>query len=43
MTDKVAYVAVENAIVHFDHAFSYRIPQMMNVQAGCRYTKEVKA
>lgn len=38
MTDKVAYVAVENAIVHFDHAFSYRIPQDMSVQAGCRVT-----
>ena len=36
MTAKVAYVAVENAIVHFDHAFSYRIPEGMNVQAGCR-------
>ena len=36
MTVKVAYVAVENAIVHFDHAFSYRIPEGMNVQPGCR-------
>ena len=36
MTAKVAYVAVENAIVHFDHAFSYRIPGGMNVQPGCR-------
>ena len=36
MTAKVAYVAVENAILHFDHAFSYRIPEGMNVQPGCR-------
>ena len=36
MTAKVAYVAVENAILHFDHAFSYRIPEGMNVSSGCR-------
>ncbi|MBQ9679874.1 MAG: primosomal protein N' [Ruminococcus sp.] len=36
MTFKVAYVAVENAIYHFDHLFSYRIPDGMNVQPGCR-------
>lgn len=32
----VATVAVENAIYHFDHLFSYRIPQGMTVRAGCR-------
>ncbi|WP_316631466.1 primosomal protein N' [uncultured Ruminococcus sp.] len=36
MTDKIAYVAVENALLHFDNAFSYRIPEGMPVQAGCR-------
>jgi len=36
MTDKVAYVAVENAIYHFDRRFSYRIPDGMPVQPGCR-------
>lgn len=36
MTGPVATVAVENAIYHFDHAFSYRIPQGMAAQAGCR-------
>ena len=36
MTAKVAYVAVENAIYHFDHRFSYRIPDGMDVQPGCR-------
>ncbi len=36
MTDQVARVAVENAIYHFDHAFSYRIPEGMAVQPGCR-------
>ena len=36
MISKVAYVAVENAIYHFDHRFSYRIPDGMDVQPGCR-------
>lgn len=36
MTSKVAYVAVENAIYHFDRKFSYRIPEGMKIQAGCR-------
>ena len=36
MTSKIAFVAVENAIYHFDHAFSYRIPEGMDVRPGCR-------
>jgi primosomal protein N' (replication factor Y) len=36
MTSKIAFVAVENAIYHFDHAFSYRIPEGMGVKPGCR-------
>lgn len=36
MTVKTARVAVENAIYHFDRAFSYRIPEGMRVQPGCR-------
>ena len=36
MTAKIAYVAVENALLQFDNAFSYRIPEGMPVQAGCR-------
>ena len=36
MTSKIAFVAVEKAIYHFDHAFSYRIPEGMDVRPGCR-------
>lgn len=36
MTSTVAYVAVENAIYHFDHAFSYLVPEGMCVRPGCR-------
>ena len=36
MIAKIASVAVENAIYHFDRAFSYRIPDGMPVQPGCR-------
>ena len=36
MTALLAYVAVENAVYHFDREFSYRIPDGMNVQPGCR-------
>ena len=36
MTSKIAFVAVENAIYHFDHAFSYRIPEGMDLRPGCR-------
>ena len=36
MIAKIASVAVENAIYHFDRAFSYRIPEGMPVQPGCR-------
>lgn len=36
MPSLLAYVAVENAIYHFDRAFSYLIPEGMNVRAGCR-------
>ena len=36
MPVNAACVAVENAIFHFDRAFSYRIPEGMPVQPGCR-------
>lgn len=36
MTEKVAFVAVENALLHFDHTFSYRIPKGMPIKPGCR-------
>lgn len=36
MTFKVAYIAVENAIYHFDREFSYIVPEGMNVRPGCR-------
>ncbi len=36
MIAKIATVAVENAIYHFDHPFSYRVPSDMPVQPGCR-------
>ena len=36
MTSKVAYVAVENAIYHFDKQFAYLIPEGMNALPGCR-------
>lgn len=36
MTSKVAYVAVENAIYHFDKQFSYLIPEGMRALPGCR-------
>lgn len=36
MTSKVAYVAVENAIYHFDKQFSYLIPDGMRALPGCR-------
>ena len=36
MTSKVAYVAVENAIYHFDKQFSYLIPEGMRAMPGCR-------
>lgn len=32
----VANVAIENATLQYDKAYSYRIPPMMPVQAGCR-------
>ena len=36
MNAKLAYVAVENAIYHFDREFSYAVPENMPVQPGCR-------
>ncbi|MBQ6498392.1 MAG: primosomal protein N', partial [Ruminococcus sp.] len=36
MTSKVAYVAIENAIYHFDKQFSYLIPESMRALPGCR-------
>ncbi len=33
---KLAYVAVENAIYHFDKEFSYLVPDGMPVKEGCR-------
>ena len=36
MNAKLAYVAVENAIYHFDREFSYAVPENMPVLPGCR-------
>ncbi|MBQ6335986.1 MAG: primosomal protein N' [Ruminococcus sp.] len=36
MNAKLAYVAIENAIYHFDREFSYAVPENMPVQPGCR-------
>ena len=36
MSRNIAYVAVENALYHFDRRFSYRIPDGLAVQPGCR-------
>ncbi len=36
MSSKVAYIAVENAIYHFDRKFSYIVPEGMNAKPGCR-------
>lgn len=36
MNASLAFVAVENAIYHFDKEFSYIIPDGMNVRPGCR-------